>query len=90
MSIPVQWDDEDFFISTTITDALKIYCAADGNALVTKQQIAEWRSLRGRGLVSAVGEYTPDEFWAALDEIDRLREEVLVLRTSSPGQGDIL
>jgi hypothetical protein len=40
---------------------------------VTDEQIAKLRALRGQGLTSAVGEYTPDELWEALDEIERLR-----------------
>jgi hypothetical protein len=42
-------------------------------ATITDEQIAEWRTMRKKGMVSAIGEYTPDEFWAALDEIERLR-----------------
>jgi hypothetical protein len=37
------------------------------------KKIAELRSLRGQGMISAVGEYTPDEFWDVLDEIERLQ-----------------
>jgi hypothetical protein len=40
---------------------------------VSDEQIAKWRKLKSHGMVSAVGEYTPDEFWLALDEIERLR-----------------
>lgn len=39
---------------------------------MTPEKIAELRKERGRGMVSAVGEYTPDELWEALDEIERL------------------
>ena len=37
--------------------------------------IANLRALRGQGLVSSVGEYTPNELWDALDEIEQLRTE---------------
>lgn len=36
-------------------------------------EIANLRQLQGQGLSSAVGEYTPPEFWEALDTIERLR-----------------
>lgn len=36
-------------------------------------RIAELRALRGQGMASAVGEYTPDELWEALDCIESLR-----------------
>ncbi len=42
----------------------------------TVLNLDELRSLRGQGMISAVGEYTPTEFWDALDEIERLRELV--------------
>lgn len=42
---------------------------------ITKEQIAEWRAEEGNGMRSAVGEYTPDEFWMLLDEIERLQAE---------------
>lgn len=47
--------------------------------MITKQQIDEWRVQRGMGMVSAVGEYTPDEFWDALDEIERLRNALGII-----------
>jgi len=37
------------------------------------KQIAKLRALRDQGVTFAVGEYTPDELWDALDEIERLR-----------------
>jgi hypothetical protein len=43
---------------------------------ITDKQIAEWRELRDEGMVSTIGEYTPPEFWDALDEIERLRAEL--------------
>lgn len=37
------------------------------------KRIAELRALRGQGMTSAVGEYTPNELWEALDALERLR-----------------
>lgn len=34
--------------------------------MITPEQIAEWRALQGRGMCSAIGEYTPSEFWDLL------------------------
>ncbi len=34
------------------------------------EQRAEWRKAYGLGMVSSVGEYTPDEFWEVLDALD--------------------
>jgi hypothetical protein len=42
------------------------------SSLISADQMAEWRALHGEGMVSAVGEYTPEEFWLALDTIDAL------------------
>lgn len=42
---------------------------------ITEKQISEWREMRNEGMVSAIGEYTPAEFWEVLDEIERLRAE---------------
>ena len=44
--------------------------------MITKEQIAEWRKLKDSGMVSGVGEYTPPEFWEALDEIERLNRKI--------------
>jgi len=41
--------------------------------MIDEAQIRAWRLERYSGMVSAVGEYTPSEFWDALDEIERLR-----------------
>lgn len=41
---------------------------------LSPEEIRELRKLRGQGMESAVGEYTPPELWDALDEIERLRE----------------
>lgn len=37
-------------------------------------RIAEFRKLRGQGMTPAVGDYTPDEFWEALDALDALEQ----------------
>lgn len=39
---------------------------------ITPQEIAEWRQERDNGMTSAVGEYTPAEFWKLLDEVERM------------------
>lgn len=39
---------------------------------ITQEQLAEWRKLRGAGMESAIGEYTPPEFWQVLDELEQL------------------
>ena len=38
-----------------------------------EKRIAELRTHRGEGMISAVGEYTPDELWEALDTVEKLR-----------------
>ncbi|MET4695194.1 hypothetical protein [Endozoicomonas lisbonensis] len=40
---------------------------------MNEKQIEELRALKGQGMESAVGEYTPAELWEALDEIERLQ-----------------
>lgn len=47
----------------------------------TPEKIAELRKLKGEGMISVVGQYTPDEFWAALDEIESLRDAIVVTMT---------
>jgi len=42
----------------------------------TQESRDEWCKQRGSGMTSAVGEYTPDEFWDLLDDV-----ETLLLRT---------
>lgn len=42
----------------------------------TKAMRDEWRSIKGSGMTSAVGEYTPAEFWDLLDDYERLVEYV--------------
>lgn len=39
---------------------------------ISAEQIADWRMYQGEGWVSALGEYTPDEFWALLDDYERI------------------
>lgn len=41
--------------------------------MMDEKRIAALRALRGSGLISAVGEYTPMELWEALDTIESLR-----------------
>lgn len=42
---------------------------------ITDAEIAEWRALQGEGMTSAVGEYTPEEFWRLLDAFEAQRNE---------------
>ena len=59
---------------------------------ISKEQIEEWRKELGNGMTSAVGEYTPQEFWDALDEIERLRSGYERLQDASDcemGDGDL-
>ena len=46
-----------------------------GVEAISDEEIAEWERERGNGMTSAVGEYTPDEFWRVLDELKRLRAQ---------------
>ena len=41
-----------------------------------KQEREEMRKLQNQGMISAVGEYTPEEFWKLLDDIDELEDIV--------------
>lgn len=50
--------------------------------MTTKEQRDEWRKLKGEGKESAIGEYTPEEFWELLDEIDSLEKERGELRNA--------
>lgn len=45
------------------------------------------RSLRGSGMVSGVGEYTPEEFWAALDYIEELEDKLEDFKEDWSGNG---
>lgn len=50
----------------------------------TKKQRMEWRREQGSGMQSAIGEYTPPEFWELLDAVDFLEDKIkqlLVLTT---------
>lgn len=47
---------------------------------ITDEEIAEWERERGNGRTSAVGEYTPSEFWQLLDEVKSRRAEVRALQ----------
>ncbi|MBX9913716.1 MAG: hypothetical protein K2Y25_07445 [Pseudomonadaceae bacterium] len=47
--------------------------------MITSEEIAEWRALQGEGMVSAIGEYTPPEFWLVLDDLDAERAKVAEL-----------
>jgi hypothetical protein len=40
--------------------------------LIPKSQRDAWRALRGQGITSDVGEYTPTEFWTLLDAYEQL------------------
>jgi hypothetical protein len=40
---------------------------------ISPEIIAAWRVLRGHGMASAIGEYTPAEFWELLDEYEALQ-----------------
>ena len=40
--------------------------------MITKTQITEWRTYEGVGYTSALGEYTPSEFWELLDSYESL------------------
>lgn len=53
---------------------------------ITDAELAEWDAQRGDGMVSAVGEYTPPEFWLLLDEVRRLRG---MLETNRCGRGHV-
>lgn len=44
---------------------------------ITDELIAEWEAERGNGMMSSVGEYTPEEFWWLLDEVKRLRADTV-------------
>lgn len=47
----------------------------ESQSSITDEQIQEWLAMRGEGMASAVGEYTPAEFWQVLDELARLRRQ---------------
>lgn len=39
---------------------------------ITVERIAEWRKWQGEGMTSAIGEFTPPEFWELLDAYEAL------------------
>ena len=43
--------------------------------MITEKTLNEWKSYKGTGMTSALGEYTPEEFWDAIAEIERLTKE---------------
>lgn len=54
--------------------------------MITAEQIAEWRALQGEGMNSAVGEYTPHEFWDLLTEFEAQRDVLIEARKWIDGQ----
>jgi hypothetical protein len=48
--------------------------------MITEEQICEWKRWKGSGYTSALGEYTPNEFWILLDAYKELLEENKRLR----------
>ena len=50
---------------------------------ITDKEIKDFRELKGMGMTSVVGEYTPSEFWDALNEIERLRRTLTGIRDSN-------
>jgi len=44
--------------------------------LITKEQIAAWWSMRNQGMTSAVGEYTPSEFWDVLEAYESQQKDI--------------
>jgi len=61
--------------------------------MITHEQIVEWRKLQSKGMVSAIGEYTPAEFWDLLNEVEKMQEgytlaEAIEKLESSPMQSD--
>ena len=47
---------------------------------IDPETITEWRSHQGQGMTSAVGEYTPSEFWDLLDAY----ESVIAMYDAAP------
>lgn len=50
-----------------------VVASGDAAETITDAMIAQWNAERDHGTTSAVGEYTPSEFWLILDELVRLR-----------------
>jgi hypothetical protein len=57
--------------------------------MTTKAQRTEWRKLQGQGMTSAVGEYTPPEFWELLDDVDRLAEALQTALEAGQFHGEL-
>lgn len=51
---------------------------------ISREAIAEWRALQGQGMTSAVGEYTPPEFWTLLDAYETLAYGVAMRVVADP------
>ena len=49
MCIPVQWDDDDFYISTTLADAQRALDALQAQLARWKEALGEWGGLGGCG-----------------------------------------
>lgn len=47
--------------------AMDIVDLGIAKAEINAARIAEWRKRQGKGMISALGEYTPSEFWELLD-----------------------
>lgn len=52
-----------------VPDAADSFCPKPS---ISREQIEEWRVLRGQGMQSEVGEYTPAAFWELLDAYEAL------------------
>lgn len=52
---------------------------------ISAAEIAEWRFLQGEGMVSAVGEYTPEEFWWLLDAYETQRKALTIAERALVG-----
>lgn len=46
--------------------------------MITDEQISAWHALQGEGMISSVGEYTPDEFWDLLSAYEEMRKALAV------------
>jgi hypothetical protein len=54
---------------------------------ISRETIAEWREEQGKGMASAIGEYTPPEFWELLDAYEALARGVDTSRANQPKGG---
>lgn len=69
----------------------------DRNGPPSSNMMQAWYSLKGKGMASAVGEYTPDEFWYLLDVVEgqelkmqKMREWMERCVSSDAGSPDYL